>query len=166
MSLKFGWGAIFLILAFVWLWPRHEEKVRQREVSRESFVPYREEAADRVLASMLTYPNPVLFSPQNTENRDVLLQAWGGEIGDCFKLDQFYTFMEAGIADRYMKLCCEAGARMELIGLEYNGNEITAIVQINAKDPVPAVFTAEFTEDNLLQNFTVKDDKLLIEAIS
>jgi len=65
-----------------------------------------------------------------------------------------------------MKLCCETGTRMELVGLEYIGKEITAMVQINAKDPVPAVFTAEFTEDNLLQNLTVKDDKLLIEAIS
>ncbi|MBR4411202.1 MAG: hypothetical protein IKT31_07770 [Firmicutes bacterium] len=155
-----------MILAFVWLWPHHEEKVRQREASRESFVPYRDEAADRVLAAMLTYPNPVLFSPQNTESRESMLQAWGGEIGDCFILDQFYTFMEAEIADRYMKLCNETGTRMELIGLEYNGNEITAMVQINAKDPVRAVFTAEFTEDNLLQNLTVKDDKLLIEAIS
>ena len=166
MSLNFGWGAIFLLLAFVWLWPRHEEKVRQREASRESFVPYREEAADRVLAAILTYPNPVLFSPQNPESREFMLQTWGGEIGDCFILDQFYNFMEAGIADRYMKLCSKTGTRMELIGLEYNGNEITAMVQINAKDPVPAVFTAEFTEDNLLQNLTAKDDKLLIEAIS
>ena len=166
MTIRFGWGAILLVLFFIWWWPRHEEEKRRRDAASAVLIPYREEPCDRVLTAMLTYPNPVLFSPQNPDNQDFLLQAWGGEVGDCFEGEAFYEFMASGVADRYLKLCSENLSRMELIGLECSTGELRASVQINAMDPVTAVFGVEYAEDNLLRSLTVKDDRKLVEAIA